>query len=204
MKKIILTLSAVALLSTASFAQEAKNSGAYAGLGYGMTSLSVKGNGEEIFGEGSSGYKLYAGYQFNQIVGVEAAYNNFGKSDGNSNAPIASETPTNISLSANLGYAFLDGQLRPFVTLGLGQMSFTRDGYGNNAGLELAKSLMSFNGGVGITYKPKMLKGLGLRVAFESFSAVDEEISQISGGTTNTVTVKTGTTNTYLGVEYQF
>lgn len=119
MKRTILALSALALLSTAVFAEEAKYSGAYIGLGYGMTSFSITDNGKELFGQGSSGLKLYGGYQFNQIVGVELAYNDFGKFDAKSGQSY-SESPTNISLSANLGYAFLDGQLRPFATLGLG------------------------------------------------------------------------------------
>lgn len=84
-------------------------------------------------------------------------------------------------------------------------MSFTRDGYANNPHnnpnvIELAKAIVSFNGGLGVTYKPKMLKGVGFRVAVESFVIPNEDITLPSEKTT----IKTNATNTYLGVEYQF
>ena len=207
MKKVLLSLSALVLLSTASFAEEAKNSGLYAGLGYGITSLDLEANGIKDFDGGSNGLKIYGGYQFNKVVGIELAYNDFGKFDGKYGTNY-SESPTNISLSANLGYAFLDGQLRPFTTLGLGQMNLTRNGYENRRSetYSLDKTLISFNAGLGLTYKPTTLEGIGFRFAVEYFGTPDEDHAayNIDGSVIYDDTWKTSVTNTYLGVEYQF
>ncbi len=161
MKKIILA-SLLAFGFTASAMASEDGSGAYAGLGYGTT---VFGD-NDIFKNNSlkddadSGLKVYGGYQFNKIVGVEATYTDYGTFTYNQGQTIDA---TAMSVGANLGYNFLDGQLRPFGLVGLSYLTLDhnfQNSYDDNT--------VAFAYGVGVEYSPKVLKGVGFRAAWNA------------------------------------
>jgi len=109
------------------------------------------------FHENSTGLKVYGGYQFNKIVAVEAAYVEYGKFTTTD----YTQDPSSFSVYANLGYNFLNGQLRPFGMVGLGSLNNfqSRD--------LLQQTMKTIHGGVGIEYSPTSLHGLGFRASVE-------------------------------------
>jgi len=194
MKKVIFSLAAAAMLGTAGFAAQAKNEGFYLGAGYG--SASYKDN--VLFDGSSSGFKLYGGYQFNQIIGIEMAFDSYGEY---TNATYK-ESPTSFNIDANLGYAFLNGQLRPFVLLGISALSFTRDGYDHDGyGNEISKGSGGYNYGIGVTFKPVSLNGVGFRAGYETVKGSGDSL-EVNGVTA--YDFQYTFTKAYAGVEYQF
>ena len=109
------------------------------------------------FRDNSTGLKVYGGYQFNKIVAVEAAYIEYGKFTTTD----YTQDPSSFSVYANLGYNFLNGQLRPFGMIGLGSLNNfqSRD--------LLQQTYTTIHGGVGIEYSPTSLYGLGFRASVE-------------------------------------
>ena len=109
------------------------------------------------FNENATGFKAYGGYQFNKIVAVEAAYTEYGEFK----AKNYSQDPNSFSVYANLGYNFLNGQLRPFGMVGLGYLkSFQSHEL-------LDQDFVTFHGGVGIEYSPTLFKGFGFRASID-------------------------------------
>lgn len=109
------------------------------------------------FNEDATGFKVYGGYQFNKIVAVEAAYTEYGEF----NAKNYSQDPNSFSVYANLGYNFLNGQLRPFGMIGLGYLkSFQSYDL-------LEQDFVTLHGGVGIEYSPTIFKGFGFRASID-------------------------------------
>ena len=157
MKKIILaSLLAFGLTSSAIASED--GSGAYVGLGYGVTAYDNDGsttNNDKLKDDSDAGYKVYAGYQFNKIAAVELSYTDYGTFTYENKGTIS---PSTISLAANVGYNFLDGQLRPFGLIGFSSLSMDE----TNPYLEIDEGV-SVCYGVGIEYSPKVLQGLGFR-----------------------------------------
>jgi len=181
MKKINHILLMLSLLSSMLIANE-DGSGAYVGIGLGSTAYVDSGfakeqsnrNVKEEIAISSLGAKLYGGYQFNKIIGVEAAYIHYGNFSINDDYTYSAQ---GISLSANVGYTFLTGQLRPYVLLGLGYI-FSDFPHEN---IPVDDKSPTLHIGLGLDYEPMSLGGVGFRVAYESNSfsyIVDEDTAE--------------------------
>ena len=194
-KKVVMSLVAILALSSSVFAGDKNNvelstqassevskaqnshaNGYYVGLGYGMTGFSDGDFGKEFEhfkvapdNDTDSGFKLYGGYKFNKIVGVEGSYVNYGKMDfkyTEGGTGTATEIkPYSVNVAANLGYDFLDDQLRPFALAGLGYV-----GYGQSGIQKLYTTDGSFATiiGMGVEYTPNFFQGVGFRLAYET------------------------------------
>lgn len=193
-------MGAAALLSTAVMAGP-NSSGAYIGIGYGNTIFESDGFvGDQIttsdFDEEDSGLTFYGGYQFNNIVGVELSYRDYGKFEAISGF---AQEPTGMGVGANVGYSFLDGQLRPFGVLGL---SYVKMNYINLPAyvISLDDTGAAVHYGIGVQYEPDVLAGLGFRMAYEADSYVIEVQDTFGGNKEYTQTLGM----LYLGVQYKF
>ena len=197
MKKTITILSTAAILATSAMAAESKG---YVGLGFGGSGYTdsdlIKDASKETAKLDTSdvGFLAYGGYQFNKIVGVEGAYNNYGSFSVGDNDKIK---VSSVSVAANLGYDFLDDQLRPFGLVGL---SYVMSDYPDE-GKNFDVTPVGIHFGLGLDYTPTMLKGVGFRVAYTldsynltadiSKDKLDESYVQSAG-------------LFYLGVNYNF
>ncbi len=177
MKKII-TLTGALLISASLYADAPK--GAYVGFGYGATAFTDGGFKDDIdkflhrvspnvttaSDYDSSGYKLYAGYQFNKIVAVEASYTSYGSYTFDfSNGFHDKLDPSSISIAANLGYNLgASAEYRPYGIIGLSALSLHETG---NAEFYSDDSGVAIRFGFGFEYTPRQLKGFGFRVAYE-------------------------------------
>jgi len=198
-KKILLAIMAVTLMPSIADATD-DGSGAYIGLGFGGTAYVDSGfvkeeqTSQDELDSSDSGFKLYGGYQFNQIIGLEASYVDYGKfTVGDYNHESRS-----INIAANLGYSFLDGQLRPFSLLGLGYLknSFPHD---NTPSID--ENNFAFYLCLGLDYSPKGLGGLGFRMAYEANSFSYDIDSNV---TTEEDSYRQAFGILYLGVHYKF
>jgi len=204
MKKVFISLSVATFLATSATAAELD---IYLGVGYGSTSFYDSDMVKDIAPNASldtsdSGVKLYAGWMINNIVGVELGYANYGSFA----LEDTSIDVSSYSVAANLGYTFLDGQLRPF---GLAGISYIANDYPKG---DAQNNVDPTNGalhlGVGVSYVPTALDGVGFRLAYETdmFSADTVSTTNDSFGnviiTTDTYTQYAGTL--YVGVEYNF
>jgi len=205
MKKTVTILSMAAILATSAIAVEGKG---YVGLGFGGSGLSdsdlVKDanihDKKSKLDTSDVGFLAYGGYQFNKIVGVEAGYNNYGSfSAGDGEIKVSS-----ASVSANLGYDFLDGQLRPFALIGL---SYLMSDYYKSTYTDFDVSSVAFHSGLGVDYAPTMLKGVGFRFAWVN-DIYNVKASKASGTPTNIKLEEKDYAQTagllYLGVDYNF
>lgn len=143
----------------------------------------------------SYGLKLYGGYQFNHIIGIEGSFSDLGTLSSND----YSQQPQALSVSANAGYGFLNNQLRPFGLLGVGYLQ-------TNQSYELLDyDYFTLHAGVGLEYHPTALKGFGIRAAFES----DLDVSSQSAYNEDKTVYSYETfwqryMLFYLGAEYRF
>jgi len=168
-KKSILLLSIMFFVSCLSASEDA--SGVYVGLGFGSTAYVDDGFAKEQANRGvedeiavsTFGAKLYGGYQFNKIIGLEAAYTHYGEFTANDSYTYSAQ---GISLAANVGYTFLTGQLRPYLLLGVGYIysDFPHDD------IPVDDNSPTLHIGFGLDYVPASLGGIGFRVAYESNS----------------------------------
>ena len=169
MNKILFTL-IICMVSIKPILASEDGSGTYFGLGGGYSTYNadffvnqyfieedVGVSATRGFRDNATGLKIYGGYQFNKIVAVEAAYTEYGKFTAANYA----QDPSSFSVYANLGYNFLNGQLRPFGLIGLGYLkSFqSRD--------LLEQDFATLHGGVGIEYSPTALNGIGFRASVD-------------------------------------
>ena len=155
--------------------KNAHTNGFYVGLGYGTTGFSDGDFGKEFDSfkvepdnDTDSGFKFYGGYKFNKIVGVEGSYVNYGTMDfkyTEGGSGTATEIkPYSLNVAANLGYDFLNNQLRPYALVGMGYVNY------NQSGQTLYSSESSFAGvfGLGLEYTPTMFQGVGFRLSYDS------------------------------------
>ncbi len=148
------------------------------------------------YDENANGYKIYGGYQFNNIIAIEASFTNYGTF-------VASERytqkPKSVALSANAGYNFLKGQLRPFGLLGLGYLKT------NESRDVLSDGFVIINIGVGIEYYPTVLKGMGFRVVYERNFLINGQEAVDESGENYSMEQFAHTYHlTYIGVQYKF
>jgi len=209
MTKTKAIMSAACLLAAAGSSAQASDSKIYFGVGLGPTSLNDNGfvsdwNGENrhdgipveyTLYDTASGVHLYGGYKFNRIVSLEASYTNYGefRLEKNSDA-FLSFTPTSLSIAANLGYDFFDGQLRPFGIAGISYVdmkAWSKD-----------DKPAALHFGLGVEFTPATQKKFGFRLAYEA------DIFKMDTGMPNGTYVKDEYTQSmgilYLGAHYRF
>lgn len=124
------------------------------------------------------------------------AYTNFGTFElkNPTNGAKAEFSPYSVSASANLGYGFFDGQLRPYVLLGLSHLDL--DGWTND------DKGTGFHFGLGIQYDPKALDGFGFRFSLESDTfSVD---TGVTGAPNYKETYVQSLNIAYIGAHYLF
>jgi len=187
MKKIVLFMLSLIMVTSLS----AEQKGAYAGIGFGSTSFDdgdyindlSRYTGANISKDfSSSGFKLYGGYQFNNIVALEVSYMTYGKHSINWNAYTAYVDPKALSLCANLGYNFGEKEeFRPFVLLGLSSFdSGQSHNYASGGDFYEDDTFMTFHAGLGFEYNPATLNGIGFRITWEGdFYTVETDYNSI-------------------------
>ncbi|OQX58257.1 MAG: hypothetical protein B5M52_05765 [Helicobacteraceae bacterium 4484_230] len=147
------------------------------------------------FDENDKGFKFYGGYQFNEIIAVEASFTDYGTLSSEN----YSQEPQSFAVYANAGYNFLNGQLRPFGLLGLGYLN------SNQSRDLLDEDFVTVHAGGGVEYYPAVLKGLGFRAALEgdfyvnNESAYDDDNNHYSSETFFQRYMMF-----YIGVQYKF
>jgi len=187
MKKILAAIVSTTALTTALLANDVNattaapeanvHTGWYIGLGAGASLYSDGDMGKEFdnfsveVDDGSAtGFKIYGGYKINTIVGVEASYVQYGtftfkSADAATNNVSTKIKPKSLNVAANLGYDFLNDQLRPYALVGLGYVNFGQTGapevYSTDNGA-------AFVWGMGVEYTPKMFKGIGFRLSLDN------------------------------------
>ena len=203
MKKVAVVVISVMILSTSLLAGENRK-GFYVGAGYGNATLDDGGLYEDPYiglGEVESdtnGMKVYAGYQFNNVIALEMGYTNFGKYESKSATNDFSMSPIAVNIAANLGYSFMDSQIRPFVNLGFAYVNNNHENLPNTV-IELNDAAGAFHYGLGIAYEPNALKGLGFRLALEK----DMYLTQVTGGASDETYTQV-LSLMYAGVQYKF
>ena len=201
------------MLTSAAVAQDAptqKIDGFYAGLGGGVSGNAVILSNGSYVSDGTStydfnslsdisgGYIVYAGYQFNKIIAVEASFVDYGSFKDSTkirNTNIEktfTSDPLGGAVYANAGYTFGNG-LRPFGQLGLGYIDSNPGSNYNGTGI--SEDFMTMKWGVGLEYAPVKLKGVGFRFAFTGDTNMDSEYESVD----NSNDIKT----TYLWRYYE-
>lgn len=158
MKKIILAGLLAFGLTTAAIANE-DGGGTYFGFTSGNTGFNDDSIGV-LEDNSDSGRRIYGGYQFNKIVGIEATYADYGKFYYST----TELSVTAMSVAANLGYNFLDAQLRPFALVGLSYLNLDQVG----TSIYSDENTISFAYGIGVEFAPKALKGLAFRLSWNA------------------------------------
>ena len=199
-KKFLWLMALTTLMAPIADADEA-GSGAYIGLGFGGTAyvdsnfVEEQQSAEDELGSSDSGFKIYGGYQFNQIIGLEASYTDYGEFTAGDYI----HASQSVNISANLGYSFLDGQLRPFSLLGFGYLKNSFPHRDNTSSID--EDDFAFHLGLGLDYIPKGLGGIGFRLAYEGNSFSYDVDSNVS---TKDDTYRQAFGILYLGVHYKF
>ena len=195
-----LFLSVLILMNVSLLAND-NSEGVYFGLGYGSVKYSDSNYVNEIItpaelSTSDSGVKVYGGYQFNNVVALELGYADLGTF----NAGGYSQTSTSVSAGVNLGYSFLESQLRPYVLLSLAMLNTQ---FENNPYNDLNGDNTIIQYGVGIQYEPNFLDGFGVRLAYElnpySLSALGH-----SGSTTIQKDYSQSLNQLYVAFQYKF
>lgn len=170
MKRLLAII--LSIITSTALAQET-GQGFYLGAGYGAFAYSTNPafNDEAAYGnlvEKSSGstLKIYGGYQFNRVIGLELTYTDYGDSTGyvieSGTEQVVNQSPTSFAVAVNAGHSF-DNGLRPFALLGLASVYLDAD----YKFLE-TNSPMAIKYGLGIEYTPTKLSFAQLRLAYES------------------------------------
>lgn len=205
MKKVLSGVLLGALLVTSAIAEEGGNrSGLYLGAGvgnagYSDSDLSVTISGSEI-DDAASGVKAYIGYQFNNVIGLEFGYADYGKYEATSAASNYAYSVTSYSLAANLGYSFWNSQMRPFVNIGLAYLSTKHEGNLLPQYVDLTNDVnLGLHYGLGFQYEPDVLHGVGFRIAYEA----DMYATAVAGGLEDKTYTQTNNL-LYVAVQYKF
>ena len=206
MKKVLTGVLLGALLASSAMAEEGGNrSGLYIGAGmgnagYSDSDLSLTISGSNI-DDTASGVKAYLGYQFNNVIGLELGYADYGKYEATNPLSDYAYSATSYSLAANLGYSFWNSQMRPFVNLGLAYLSTKHEGMLPQY-VDLTNDVgIGFHYGLGFQYEPDVLHGVGFRIAYEA----DTYATALSTGYTATDKTYTQVNSLlYAAVQYKF
>lgn len=181
---------------------EAKRTGSWAE----QTDLSFRGQGVTSLttvGTGSTAWKMFGGFQFDENLGVEASYARLGKFNGNSTvtAPGAGigsgkwEADA-FAVAATGSLPFQENRAAAFAKLGLAytrlSVSATAAGGGTSAAFSPSNDRINPMLGVGIRFD--MTKKIGLRAEFEHYNNVGE------GGKTGQSAVEMLS----IGMQYRF
>ncbi len=208
-KKTTIALLIASLSVATAFASE-DGSGTYFGVAGGWSGYKAKFVDEDFyiiddntggstktkeFDEDDSGYKIYGGYQFNKIIGVEASYTDYGTMSSYN----YTQEPQSFAVYANAGYNFFNGQLRPFGLLGLGYLKT------NQSRDLLDEDFVTLHVGGGVEYYPTVLNGFGIRAAIEGDVHVSNESAVNEYGVYySSETFCQRYMLMYLGVQYKF
>jgi len=205
LKKVLKIASLSALLISSLYAGDGNRSGFYFGGGVGKTSYSDDGLSRAISGNeiksnnDDSNLKGYVGWQFNNVIGIELGYTDYGT--------FLSENPYNLytynvqsySVAANLGYSFLNSQLRPFVNIGLAYLSTKHENASPYLQDLTDDQNLGLHYGIGFQVEPNILYGLGFRIAYEADIYATQLIYSNSDDT-----YTQGNNILYMGVQYKF
>jgi len=219
----LLFTTGVAAQDSATEMKTGKMDGFYAGLGGGgsfngvsLTKGDYVEDGTNTYditnlGDTDIGYLLYAGYQFNQIIGVEASFTDYGSFSDNlkiKNTNIETtfkSSPMGGAVYANAGYTFNNGW-RPFGQLGLGYIqsdpSSTLKALNNFSDTDF----MTVHYGVGVEYSPAAFKGFGLRLAYSGDMNMDANAvaEDESGNIDKSAMLMRFYGLLYVGAQYKF
>lgn len=200
MKRIFLTLVLLVLLPLTLDARR-NGEGFFLGFGSGVTYYNDSGLDSDLgadMNDASGSYKLYSGYKYNHEATLEGSLTGYGvfdiEKDGQT---IERLTPMSAAVYINYGSDFWHNQIRPFVIAGAGLLWL---GPEKNTIYD-EKIFFSLHYGAGVLWTPRLLGGLGFRVAYEgdwSRFDVKSDLAGASGGYDNYI----GTL--YLGVQYKF
>ena len=147
----------------------------------------IKGDDLSELDDSDTGYILYGGYQFNKIVGIEGSFTDYGTFSSDLKNRTYTKQPQSYAIAANVGYNFLNGQLRPFGIIGLGYLITNQDC--DYKRLDIWKEdFVTLHMGVGVEYYPTVLKGLGFRASYVADSYVGEVDTFEGPSTTDKVT----------------
>lgn len=146
------------------------------------------------FNEQNGGYRIYGGYLFNKIVGVEAAYTDYGRMTSTN----YEQEPFSASVAANLGYTFLEGQLRTFGLLGLAYVKT------NQSRELLDEEMPALHFGLGVDYHPAALRGLGFRAAVDADMNISHQTAKADDGSTSLTSFYQHYLLLYAGIQYKF
>ncbi|MDA3945929.1 MAG: outer membrane beta-barrel protein [Helicobacteraceae bacterium] len=223
MKKVLTMLAlGTILLSSTLQADEVTTSplkpeGFYLGLGGGVTfnlTLLTQGYYQDDtttyksgdLSDADIGYIVYAGYQFNKIIAVEAAYTDYGsfsdtvqKAYTPGNVTFESD-PSSVSVYANAGYTFSNG-LRPFGQIGLGYLMVNGSRATDAIGID---DSMSMRFGLGVEYALENLSGFGFRAAYIEELAMDFSYNADDNGNDTSTLLMNIDGMLYLGAQYKF
>ena len=200
MKNIFLTLILLVLLPLTLDARR-NGEGAFIGVGSGLTYYSDSGLDTALgadMNDVSGSYKLYGGYKYNHEVTLEGSFTGYGvytieNSDGTTFERLE---PKSGAVYLNYGSDLWHNQIRPFIIVGAGVLWLDP----KKGTVYDEEVFISLHYGAGLLLTPRILGGLGLRVAYEgdwSRFEVNEE-SGLSGSYDSFI----GTL--YLGLQYKF
>jgi len=205
MKKVLTGVLLGVLLASSVVAEEGGNrSGLYIGAGVGNAgysdsdlSLTISGSNVD---DKASGVKAYLGYQFNNVIGLELGYADYGKYEATNPLSDYAYSATSYSLAANLGYSFWNSQMRPFINIGLAYLSTKHDGTLLPQYVDLTNNVnIGLHYGVGFQYEPDILHGVGFRIAYEA----DMYATAVAGGVNDKTYTQTNNL-LYAALQYKF
>ena len=166
----------------------------------------IKGDDLDGLDDTSSTAIVYAGYQFNKIIAVEASYTDHGSYSGELDLTKGfKKKPESLAVYANAGYTFFNGQLRPFGLLGLGYIDTNQSRAYDLLGVD--DTAVSLHMGGGVEYYPTALKGMGFRLAYtvDFFSDNNYESYEGRNGTLiRSTTLWQALDMLYVGAQYKF
>jgi hypothetical protein len=145
------------------------SSQSYMGLGVGLsiynqdifTDLNHAASNNDM----GMGYKFFAGYKFNDYLGIEGAYNLLGTAKSENSSDNFTSELTAISLSGVLSLPNDIGGISPFVKVGYNQLS-TKFNYSSTPSDTEKDSVYNIQYGVGADYN---LDDFFIRLEYEIF-----------------------------------
>ena len=144
--------------------------------------------------EVSGTLKYYMGYKYDHEFTLEGSVTSYGAYETTKDHErIERLEPLAFSIALNYGTDLMHNQIRPFIVLGGGALWLNPV----ESNLYSEEIFFSLHYGVGLLITPRILRGLGFRVAYEAdYSRFDAKISN-SG-------YDTIFSSLYLGIQYKF
>ena len=203
MKKIFLTLILLVLLPLTLDARR-NGEGFFIGVGAGASYYNDGGLESDTgsnMSNVSGAYKVYMGYKYNHQATLEGSFTGYGVYDitGVMNDRLS---PKSAAVYINYGSDFWHNQFSPFIIAGVGLLwlDSQADAFNSYYSEDI---FFSLHYGTGILWTPRMLDGLGFRLAYEGdwsrFATTDA--ARLLGADSSYDNFL-GTL--YLGVQYKF